>query len=488
MSAEGRFAYETEVVVIAAGPAGLCAAVQAAEDGARVIVCEKAAAVGGAANMGMGPLGIATKHQRRQMTDLTVERAFHMFMEYTHYNADARLVKRYFAQSADTIEWLEAMGVEFEGAFRYFPKAEPTWHIVKTDQGIGPRAASFMIKALYARALELGVTFLLETPGKEIMKKDGSVCGVVATDKAGRELRIACKAVILATGGAGANKELILEETGFRHGTDLFSFAIPGLEGEGLRMAWAAGADRLPVRVELAAEVENGTVLTGSVANVFMQPNLLVNADGKRVMNEEHMQNTTFLANVIRHQKHRICYSIVDTSIIRSYIRNGVDVTSLVRTNPDVSDFYDGLAMAKEQGLTTFYQARTVEELAQQLGMDPAVLRKTVDDYNDACDSVDEEFFKDRRFLRHVIRPPFYAAQVRAAGYGTVGGIRINENCQACGPDFAPIPGLYAAGADACNIYDDSYMFLLPGNSMGFAVNTGRICGMEAAAYLRGKG
>ena len=162
--------YEAQVCVIAAGPSGLSAAVQAAEDGAEVIVLEKAAAVGGAANMGMGPLGIGTRYQKQNMQDVSVEKAFDMFMEYTHYNVDARLVKRYFEQSAETIEWLEDMGVEFEGAFRYFPKSEPTWHIVKTDTGIGPRAASFMNKALYARAQELGVKVLLETPAKKIIK------------------------------------------------------------------------------------------------------------------------------------------------------------------------------------------------------------------------------------------------------------------------------------------------------------------------------
>ena len=168
--------YKTQIVVIAGGPSGLSAAVQAAEDGAEVIVVEKAAAIGGAANMGMGPLGIGTRYQKQQMEDITVEKAFNMFMEYTHYNVDARLVKRYFEQSAETIEWLEDMGVEFEGAYRYFPKSEPTWHIVKTDQGIGPRAASFMNKALYARAQELGVKVLLETPAKKIIMKDGKVC------------------------------------------------------------------------------------------------------------------------------------------------------------------------------------------------------------------------------------------------------------------------------------------------------------------------
>lgn len=474
---------ETQVVVIAAGPAGLAAAVQAAEDGAKVIVCEKAAAVGGAANMGMGPLGIGTRYQKQQMIEISVEKAFNMFMEYTHYNVDARLVKRYFEQSGETIEWLEDMGVEFEGAFRYFPKSEATWHIVKTDTGIGPRAASFMNKALYARAKELGVTFLLETPVKKILMENGKVAGVLAVDKEGEEIEISCKAAIVATGGAGSNKNLIQEETGFLHGKDLFSFAIPGLVGDGLKMAWEAGADRLPVRIEMAASIEGTDNLPGSVANVFGQPNLLVNKQGKRVMNEEHMQNTTFLSNVVSHQKDKVCFSIVDSSIVKYYIRNGVDVVNLVRTDPDVSDFLDGMNMAKENGNRVFYVADTIEELAEKLGIEPENLEETIDDYNDYCDSVDEEFFKSKQYLRPLSKAPYYAAQVRAGGYGTVGGIRINENCQAIDKDFNPVIGLYAAGADSCNIYDDSYMFLLPGNSMGYAVNTGRIAGMTAAEY-----
>ncbi len=475
---------ETQIVVIAAGPSGLCAAVQAAEDGAQVIVVEKASAVGGTANMGMGPLGIGTKYQKQQMCDLTVEKAFNMFMEYTHYNVDARLVKRYFAQSAETIEWLEDKGVEFEGAFRYFPKAEPTWHIVKTDQGIGPRAASFMNKALYSAALELGVQFLMETTAKKILKTDGRVSGVLAVDKDGQEIEISCKAAVVCTGGAGANSEFIRQETGYEFGKDLFSFAIPGLMGDGLHMAWEAGADRLPVRVEMTANFEGIDSLPQGVCNVFFQPNLLVNKKGKRVMNEDEMQNGTFLANVVAHQKDRVCFSIVDSTIVKNYIRKGVDNVSLVRTNPDVSDFYEGIRIANETGNDSLIVADTLEELAEKAGIDAENLAQTVEDYNDYCDSYDEEFFKDRRYMHQLRKGPYYAAMVRVGGYGTVGGIRINENCEACDAEFEPVPGLYAAGADSCNIYDDSYMFLLPGNSMGYAVNTGRIAGMSATEYV----
>lgn len=476
--------YETQVCVIAAGPSGLSAAVQAAQDGAEVIVLEKAAAVGGAANMGMGPLGIGTKYQKRDMQEVTVEEAFNMFMEYTHYNVDARLVKRYFEQSGETIEWLEDMGVEFEGAFRYFPKSMPTWHIVKTDTGIGPRAASFMNKALYARAQELGVKFLFETPAKKILMENGKVAGVLAVTKDGEEVQICCKAAIICTGGAGCNPEMIQKETGYIHGKDMFNFAIPGVMGDGLKMAWEAGADKLPVRIEQAASVVGVEELPGSVSNIFGQPNLLVNKFGKRFMNEEQMQNATYLSNAVSHQVERTGFSIVDSSIVRYYMKNGVDNVSMVRPNPDVSDFAEAVKMAQENGNTGLIIANTIEELAEMAGIDAEALEETIEDYNDYCDSVDEEFFKPKRYLRPIVKAPFYAAKICPGGYGTVGGIRINENCEVCDKAFMTIPGLYAAGADSCNIYDDSYMFLLPGNSMGYAVNTGRIAGMSAAEYI----
>ncbi len=473
-----------DIVVIAAGPSGLSAAVQAAEDGAKVIVVEKTANVGGAANMGMGPLGIGTKYQRAGMIDITVEKAFNMFMDYTHYMVDGRLVKRYFEQSGETIEWLEDMGVEFEGAFKYFPKSEATWHIVKTDSGIGPRAASFMNKALYDKALELGVEFLFETPAKKILLENGEVCGVLATDKTGAEVKIECKAAVICTGGAGANPEFIKEQTGFTFGKDMFNFAIPGLVGEGIKMAWEAGGARLPVRIESAASVLGSEGLPGSVPNVFSQPNLLVNGLGKRIMNEEQMQNTTHLSNVCSKQKDKLCYSIVDSTIVKDYVRNGVDHVNLVRSNPDVSDFFDGIKTSIENGNTDIIVADSIEELAEKAGINVDNLIETVENYNEYCDTRDEEFFKDHQYMRELRKAPFYCAKIAPGGYGTVGGIKINENCEVMTEDFDTVKGLYAAGADACNIYDDSYMFLLPGNSMGFAVNTGRIAGMTAAEYI----
>lgn len=473
-----------DFVVVAAGPAGLAAAVQAAEEGLSVIVLEKASSVGGAANMGMGILAIGSKYQKAQMIDITVEKAFGMFMEYTHYQVDARLIKRYFSQSADTVEWLEDMGVAFEGAFRYFPQSEATWHIVKTDQAIGPRAASFMNKALYDRARELGVTFLLETPAKSIVMENGKVAGVLAANAAGEEIRIGCKAAVICTGGAGANKEMIRRETGYEHGKDLFSFAIPGLVGDGIQMAWEAGAGKSDIRIEMAASVVGCENLPQAVPNVLNQPNLLVNRHGRRIMNEAYMQNATYLSNVASKQKGRTAYSIVDSSIVRYYVKNGVDNVSLVRTDPDVSEFWEGIKSAHESGNPDVVMADSIEELADRMGIHRRNLVDTVNYYNYLCENGDEEFYKEKRYMREIRKPPFYCGKILPGGYGTVGGIKINEFCEAVDSGQEPVPGLYSAGADSCAIYDDSYMFLLPGNSMGYAVNTGRIAAFSAAKYV----
>ena len=176
---------------------------------------------------------------------------------------------------------------------------------------------------------------------------------------------------------------------------------------------------------------------------------------------------------------------IIDSSIARYYMKNGIDFVSLVDPEADVSEFGEAAKIAKEDPSLGLFVADSIEELAQMTGIDEENLVQTVEDYNHFCETYDAEFFKRIEYMRPLVKAPYYACKIMPGGYGTVGGIRINENCEVCDSDFYPIPGLYAAGADACNLYDDSYMFLLPGNSMGWAVNSGRIAGMEAAALIQ---
>ncbi len=473
-----------DVCVIGAGPSGLAASVQAADDGAKVIVLNKADVVGGAANMGMGPLGIGTKQQQAQMVDIDVEKAFKMFMDYTHWRVDANLVKKYFENSKDTIEWLEDMGVEFAGAYPYFPKSEATWHIVAVNGGIGRNGGAIMNKAMMDKGTELGVEYYNSVDVQEIIMKDGKVAGVRAKAADGEDIEVECKAAIIATGGAGDSPEFIKERMGYTWGKDMFNFRIPGLVGAGIKMAEAAGAATTEMNIEMIYVLPQ-TDMIEPLPGVFMQPNLMVNKFGKRFINEEQMQNTTFTGNAINIQKDSVGYVIFDSSILKGYKKRGVDVTNFVHHPDNLDEFDEVLEAQIAGGNPDVFMADSIEELAAKIGVDPETLVDTVDEYNDMCDSADTQFYKPRKFMKPIRKAPFYCGAFRPSGYGTLGGIKINADCEVLKPDWDKVPGLFACGTDTCTIYGDSYMFLLPGNTMGYCLNTGRFAGEGAAAYVQ---
>ena len=118
------------------------------------------------------------------------------------------------------------------------------------------------------------------------------------------------------------------------------------------------------------------------------------------------------------------------------------------------------------------------------MGVDGTVLKNTVEDYNEACrKGLDEKFFKKREYLKPIRGERIYAARLYSGGYAALGGLNINEYAQVLDPGSQAIPGLYAAGNDANTISGDTYMFMMPGLTSGFAYNTGRIAGEEAADY-----
>lgn len=476
-----------DVIIVAAGPAGLAAAVTVGEHNLSSIVFEKSNTTGGAANMGMGPLGIDTKVQRRGFNQITVEKALDLHMDYTHWRVDADLVSTYFHKSADTIEWLESMGVEFAGAFKYFAESEATWHIVRPENGvIGPRAAGGMIKALTNRAKELGAQFEMETSVVELIKEGDKVCGVIAVDKDGQQIKAMAKSVIVATGGFGNNKEMLAKEFNLHLCEDFYPFMVPGIVGDGLNMMWKAGAMKYGAGIEAIYQLPdnlNWFLLDA----VLRQPNLLINQLGERFMNEDRMGNTTFTGNAIALQPGNYAYCIVDGNILKYYKKNGPDIEDIVHPQEAFFGFEQQAALAVEQGYEAYFEAETLDELAEKLQMDPEVLKNTVDEYNEMCDlHCDTQFNKNPKFLHKITgKGKYLVGKFYLGAYGTIGGIRINKYCEVLDDNFMPIEGLYSAGSDANTIYGDSYNFTLPGNTMGFAVNSGRMAGESVAEYIQ---
>lgn len=484
---------ETDVIVVAAGLSGLAASIAAAENGASVITFEKSTTTGGAANMGMGPLGVGSRIQKEHMIALTPGEAFRKHMYFTHYRVDARMVRDYYFKSGDTIDWLMDMGVEFVGVQRAFsaPEAtraysdgEFTWHVVKPDGGgmPGPRCATAMTKKMTERAKELGVEFLFETPVKKIIMEDGAAVGVIAVDKNGEEIEARANAVIICTGGFGDNPQMIAEETDFEFGKTIYNFAIPGMKGDGIKMAWEAGAGKEPCIMELMYQLPdnmNHFILDGA----FRQPCLWVNRNGQRFMPEDQIANTTFTGNAIAAQPGKVAFAIFDSKMLKKYKKKGPDIVSHVHPHDLFDHFDEQWNRDLEAGYEPIAQADTIEELAEMIGIDVEGLVEQVQEYNDMCDlGYDEIFEKDRAYMQPIEKAPFYVCRQNVGAYGSLGGVKINHKTQVLTQDAKVIPGLYCAGTDACNIFGDSYPFILSGNTMGFCLNSGRIAGENASA------
>jgi fumarate reductase flavoprotein subunit len=340
-----------------------------------------------------------------------------------------------------------------------------------------------MTKKMTERANGLGVEIMLETPVSKIIMEGGKAVGVLAKNAAGEEIEARAHAVIIATGGYGDNPQMIKEETGYEFGKTIFNFAIPGMKGEGLKMAWEAGAGHVSSTMELMYQLPdnmNHFIMDGA----FRQPCLWVNRNGQRFMPEDQIANTTFTGNAISVQPGKIAFSIFDSKLLKKYKKKGADIVSHVHPH----DLFDHFDEEWERDIAAGYepvtQADTIEELAEKAAIDVAGLVEQVEAYNEMCENGwDDTFEKDRAYMQPIEKGPFYCCRQNVGAYGTLGGVSVNYKLEAMTQDSKVIPGLYCVGTDACNIYGDSYPFVLSGNTMGFCLNSGRIAGENAAEF-----
>ena len=482
---------ETELAIVAAGPAGLCASVAAAESGVQVVVFEKASIPGGTANMGMGPFGVESRVQERAMNTLTKEEVFRRFMDYVHWQADANLVHDYIWKSGDTINWLEDMGVKFAGAEKNFPASEATWHVVQPDDGSRPgaRAASTMNRVLYKRAQELGVKFYFSTPVYKLLAEGQKVTGLLARSEDGEEYEVSAKAVIVATGGFGTSHEMVRQYTGYELEKDMFDFMVPGIVGDGIRMAWEIGAGRGRMEMERLAGCPVPGASLGEHVQLFTfgnYGNLCINKSGYRICDESVLQNASIMGNIVDYQQDHTAYKIMSSGQLKYYKRTRVARDVAVFSADPFTNFDEEYSKLCQEYPDLCWEADSLEELADKLCVPADTLQETVDRYNRQCEQhYDDDFGKPRKYLIPVTGNKFYAVKYLPSAYGSLGGIKTNHKLEVLTPDYKVIEGFYAAGTDACDIYNGTYYFYLPGNTMGFAVNTGRMAGEYAADYIQ---
>lgn len=497
-AAEDR-AVDTDIVIVGAGGAGMTAAIAAANEGKNVVIVESQAMVGGNSVRSTGGMNAAKTPAQDENefaesagVEKTLETAASewagneaitaladtvagQWAEYQanpvgyfdsvelmeldtliggHGTNDPALVEALCSNSADAIAWLSEQGIELTSVSSFGGASVKRIHRPVDSEGKTISVGSYMIPLLQAKCEELGVEFIMNTTANEILTDaNGAAVGIAATDKNGAAVTVNAKAVILATGGFGANLDMVVE-----YKPDLAGFMTtnaPGAQGQGIDMAVAIGAgtvDMDQIQIHPTVEANTAALITEGLRG---DGAILVNAEGNRFTDEVGTRDVVSAAEIA--QTGSYSWLVIDqamadaSSVIQGYIKNGYTVTG-----------------------------ETYEELAGAMGVDAAAFAATMDKWNAAVAAgVDEEFGRTS-FANPLDTAPYYAIKVTAGIHHTMGGLTINPQTQVLAGDGTVIDGLYAAGEVTGGVHGGNR---LGGNAVADFVVFGRIAGEQAAAY-----
>ena len=497
-AAEDR-AMDADIVIVGAGGAGMTAAITAAEAGRSVVIVESQAMVGGNSVRATGGMNAAdTPNQdenefteaagvEKTLQTAANEWADHEVItalaatvaeQWAEYQAnpvgyfdsaelmeldtligghginDPALVETLCTNSADAIAWLGEQGIELTSVGAAGGASVKRIHRPLDDEGLVISVGSYIIPRLQSKCEELGVEILLNTTANKILTDaDGAAVGIEATDKDGATVTVNAKAVVLASGGFGANLDMVTEYKPELEG--FMTTNAAGAQGQGIDMAVAIGAgtvDMDQIQIHPTVEANTAALITEGLRG---DGAILVNAEGNRFTDEVGTRDVVSAAEIA--QTGSYSWLVIDqamadaSSVIQGYIKNGYTVTG-----------------------------ETYEELAEAMGVDAAAFAATMDKWNAAVAAgVDEEFGRTS-FANPLDTAPYYAIKVTAGIHHTMGGLTINPQTQVLAGDGTVIDGLYAAGEVTGGVHGGNR---LGGNAVADFVVFGRIAGEQAAAY-----
>lgn len=441
-----------DVVVIGAGGAGMSAAIEVNAAGHSVVILEQLPIVGGNTNRATGGLNAAeTKIQEENNIQDTKEIFYQDTMKGGKDLNDPELLRTMVENAPGAIEWLNALGANISRVSFSGGQTNARIHTVADGSPIGP----VIVRVLKNELDKQNVEILLNMTATEIIAEDGVVVGVVAEDKNGNTLKVNAKAVILATGGFGANSEMV--ELYREDLKGFFTTNHPGATGGGILMAQAVGADLTDIeqiQIHPTTDPKTGYLFTEGLRG---EGAILVNNSGERFTNE--LLTRDVVSQNILNQPNGTAYLIVDEAMhghnaaLAGYISDGYAVSG-----------------------------DTIEDLAKAINVDPAVLANTLTEYNKAIEAGKDELFGRESLSVQLTTAPFYAIPVTPSIHHTMGGVKIDTSTHVIGLDGKPISGLYAAGEVTGGVHGGNR---IGGNAVADIIVFGRIAGQTASSELK---
>ncbi len=394
---------ETDVVVIGGGGAGFAAAVSAKEAGANVILVEKLATVGGNTLISGGEYAAPDNDLQKEEGTKDSKELFAIDVEEAGENPE--LIKVLADKATEDAYWLrDDIGVKWLDSLMFFGG-----HSVKRSLIPADHTGNELIKNYLKKAEELGIEVIKEADVKEILSKDGKVCGIKAETKEG-DLVVNAKSVVVASGGFGANAKMCYE---YDKEIDehVKSTNSPGATGDGILMAEKLGADTVDMdKIQLypVCDVETGKLLYCGDTRLVGGA-LLVNKEGKRFVEELGTRREISMA--IKKQIDYVGYLLWDET--------SNEKTGTMKSNPEEAK------SLVDRGLMV--KANTLEELADHFGIDKDALLETVKTFNENSAKKEDPEFNLRMLGRQVKDVPFYMMKAAPAVHHTMGGLKINK-------------------------------------------------------------
>lgn len=441
---------ETDIVIIGAGGAGLTAAIEAAEAGADVIVLEQMPVIGGNTNKATGGMNASETSVQEEKG---IEDSNEVFYEDTfkggHELNDPKLLSRMVEDSAEALDWVNSHGTDLNDVSYSGGATNSRIHKPLDGSAVGP----LIIEKLAASLNELGVPIMLRSEVVKINEENGRVTGVDVETFDGQTFTVTADAVIIATGGFGANFELIGEYDDVK--AQFNTTNHEGATGTGILMAQELGADVVHmeyIQTHPTTNPDNGDLYTEGVRG---DGGVLINKEGVRFIDE-----------------------LKTRDVVSEAILNQTDSVAYLTVSQNIADLNKSLQGYIDNGLAV--EGETLADLAEKLDMDPAVLEQTISAYNEAV-TTGTDSDQGRESLSNALEAgPFFAIPVTPGIHHTMGGLKINEESEVLNQEGTHIQGLYAAGEVTGGVHGGNR---IGGNAVLDIVVFGRIAGQNAAEY-----
>ena len=487
-----------DVVVVGAGGAGMTAAIEAADAGMNVVIIESQAMAGGNSIRSTGGLNAAKTPLQdenefdeaagveKQLAAAAENYAEHEIItqlaatvqeQWDAYQAepegyfdtqelfeldtmiggkginDFALVQTLVENSASAIEWLDSIGAPLPSVSSFGGASVKRIHRPVDDEGKTLSVGSYIVPILQQNLTDRGIDIMMETTATSILMEDGTAVGIEAAGPSGETITIYADAVVLATGGFGANLEKVVEEKPELEG--FMTTNAPGILGQGIAMAEAVGAatvDMEQIQIHPTVQADTASLITEGLRG---DGAILVNEEGLRFTDEVGTRDAVSAAEIAQTGSHS--YLIVDQAM--------ADASSVIQ------------GYIKKEFTTA---GDTYEELAEALGIDAEAFAKTMNDWNSYVEAKEDPDFGRTSFAAPLDNAPFYAINVTAGIHHTMGGLKIDPDAEVLDTEGNVISGLFAAGEVTGGVHGANR---LGGNAVADFVVFGRIAGQNAAAY-----